>query len=173
MSDGASVKNHSKGTTEGKASHPSIVLQAIAHSDLYCSHLYVGEPGACNDLNVLSRDPYFQAILVGDAGHFSFEVNAQKFDHAYYLGDGIYPKIAIFVRPLHEPTCAIEAEFTASQESYRKDVERLFGAVQARFRVLRSGAHRFEFHSKSVIQNIVRACFLLHNMIISFEQGQR
>lgn len=56
----------------------------------------------------------------------------------YLLADGIYPNWPIFVKPLHHPGNYDEAYFTKRQEDVRKDIERFFGVLQARFCVLRS-----------------------------------
>ena len=45
-------------------------------------------------------------------------------------------------------------------------MERLFGIVQARFRIVRSGSNRFEFYDISIMILIIEVCFLLHNMIM-------
>ncbi|XP_075662918.1 uncharacterized protein LOC142632380 [Castanea sativa] len=49
------------------------------------------------------------------------------------------------------------------QEANRKDVERAFGVLQARFAIVR-GPARF-FYSET-LQDIMKACVILHNMII-------
>uniref|UniRef100_A0A0D3AD44 Uncharacterized protein n=1 Tax=Brassica oleracea var. oleracea TaxID=109376 RepID=A0A0D3AD44_BRAOL len=53
------------------------------------------------------------------------------------------------------------------QEAARKDVERAFGVLQARFAIVRNPALLWE---KEKISNIIRACIILHNMIVEEEQ---
>ncbi|XP_059649885.1 uncharacterized protein LOC132295593 [Cornus florida] len=53
------------------------------------------------------------------------------------------------------------------QESYRKDVERVFGALQARFAIV-WGLARFWSHED--LNDIMKACIILHNMIIEDER---
>ena len=53
--------------------------------------------------------------------------------------------------------------FTQVQESVRKDVERAFGVLQARFHVLCTPSKLWYLQD---IHYIVKACVLLHNMII-------
>jgi hypothetical protein len=47
------------------------------------------------------------------------------------------------------------------------DIERAFGALQARFAIVRGLAH---FWDKKSLINIMKACVILHNMIIEDER---
>ena len=52
---------------------------------------------------------------------------------------------------------------------YRKDVEHAFRVFQARFAIVR-GLARFFF--PETLQDIMKACIILHNMIIENEQHE-
>ena len=49
----------------------------------------------------------------------------------------------------------------------RKDVERAFGVMQARFAVIKNPSNLWD---KSKIANIIRSCIILHNMIVEDER---
>ena len=57
--------------------------------------------------------------------------------------------------------------FAAAQEACRKDVERAFRVLQARFTIVH-GLARF-FHLDT-LQKIMKACIILHNMIVEDER---
>uniref|UniRef100_A0A0D3AEU9 DDE Tnp4 domain-containing protein n=1 Tax=Brassica oleracea var. oleracea TaxID=109376 RepID=A0A0D3AEU9_BRAOL len=57
--------------------------------------------------------------------------------------------------------------FAKHQEAIRKDVERAFGVLQARFAIVKNPAL---FWDKGKIGNIMRACIILHNMIVEDER---
>jgi hypothetical protein len=155
---------------QGRSKYCSIVIEAVAHQSLLCTHLFVGRPGAENDINVLGMSPLWHNASSGLTMQHSFTVNNQQFNTSYFLVDGIYPNYAIFAKPIHMPATAAEKLYTARQESARKDVERLFGVVQGRWRSVRSGANRFEFGDTATICDVVTACFVLHNMIVHTQQ---
>ena len=50
----------------------------------------------------------------------------------------------------------------------RKDIERAFGVLQARFPVVRNPSNIWD---KEKIGNIMRACIILHNMIVKNERS--
>jgi len=50
----------------------------------------------------------------------------------------------------------------------RKDVERCFGVLQARFTIIRNLC---KFWSMKVIANVMFMCIILHNMIVEDEEG--
>jgi Plant transposon protein len=80
----------------------------------------------------------------------------------YSLVDGIYPQWSIFLGPNHAPVNDRESHATLQQESARKDVERFFGALQGRFKILRTEFHEW---SDEAIFKISQVCVILHNML--------
>lgn len=56
------------------------------------------------------------------------------------------------------------------QESARKDVERAFGVLQARFAIIKGPAR---FWQQEDLYFIMMACIILHNMIIEDERDLR
>lgn len=54
----------------------------------------------------------------------------------YFLGDGIYPEWCNFVRPIHDVPVGPQNAYKKAQEGTRKNIERLFGVLQGRFRIL-------------------------------------
>ncbi|KAL0016727.1 hypothetical protein SO802_003796 [Lithocarpus litseifolius] len=57
--------------------------------------------------------------------------------------------------------------FPAAQEACRKDVESAFGVLQARFTIVRGPARFFLLET---LQKIMKACIILHNMIVEDER---
>ncbi|XP_061993701.1 flowering time control protein FY-like [Rosa rugosa] len=55
------------------------------------------------------------------------------------------------------------------QEAYRKDVERAFGILQARWAIIRGPARGW---SKENLQYIMMTCIILHNMIVEDEHDE-
>jgi len=86
---------------------------------------------------------------------------------AYYLTDGIYPKWATFIQSIPLPQGPQAVLFAQRQEAVRKDVERAFGVLQARFAIVKNPAL---FWDKVKIGKIMRACIILHNMIVENER---
>ena len=84
----------------------------------------------------------------------------------YYLVDDIYPKWSTFVKTIPSPWGHKRKLFAKAQEANRKGVERAFGVLQARFAIV-CGPIRF-FYSET-LQDIMKACVILHNKIIDDE----
>ncbi|XP_021737189.1 uncharacterized protein LOC110703711 [Chenopodium quinoa] len=103
--------------------------------DLWIWHAFFGTPGSLNDINVLQWPPMFDDICEGRAPEVSFNVNGNRYNMGYYLTDGIYP--TAFIPAIKLPQTSKQRLFTRKQESYRKDVERAFGVLQARFAIIR------------------------------------
>ena len=86
---------------------------------------------------------------------------------AYYLTDGIYPKWTTFIQSIPLPQGPQAVLFAQRQEAVRKDVERAFGVLQARFAIVKNSAL---FWDKVKIGKIMRACIILHNMTVENER---
>ncbi|XP_056848838.1 uncharacterized protein LOC130498981 [Raphanus sativus] len=131
---------YSRGTEK-----PTLVLEAVASYDLWIWHTFFRVPGTMNDLNILDRSLVFDDIIDGIAPEINFHVNGREYHLAYYLTDGIYLKWATLIQSIRLPQGPKKALFAKTQESVRKDVERAFGVLQARFAVMN------EDHTLSVI----------------------
>uniref|UniRef100_A0A0D3E8N0 DDE Tnp4 domain-containing protein n=1 Tax=Brassica oleracea var. oleracea TaxID=109376 RepID=A0A0D3E8N0_BRAOL len=117
---------------------PTIVLETVASYDLWIWHAFFGPPGTLNDINVLDRSPVFDDIINGQAPQVTYSVNGREYHLAYYLTDDIYPKWATFIQSIPIPQGPKAVLFAQRQEAVRKDVERAFGVLQARFAIVKN-----------------------------------
>ncbi|XP_072150827.1 uncharacterized protein [Setaria viridis] len=129
------------GMYSGHVHEPTIILEAVASHDLWIWHAFFGLPGSHNDINVLHRSPLFAKLADGQAPKVGYSINGHDYTMGYYLADGIYPSWATFVKTIPEPQGNKRKYFAIAQESVRKDVERAFGVLQARFAIVRGPAH--------------------------------
>lgn len=157
------------GQMTGKDGSASIVLEAIATYDLHIWHLFFGMPGSCNDINVLDRSSLFADLLAGRAPPSSFILRGTEHAHGYYLADGIYPPWSTFVQSFSQPNTQKKKYFTKLQESLRKDVERAFGALKARWHII---AQPSRLWFQDDMHNIITACVIMHNMIVEDQIGE-
>uniref|UniRef100_A0A0D3AQR0 DDE Tnp4 domain-containing protein n=1 Tax=Brassica oleracea var. oleracea TaxID=109376 RepID=A0A0D3AQR0_BRAOL len=156
-----------KGQYSRGSGKPTIVLEAVASYDLWIWHAFFGPTGTLNDINVLDRSLVFDDIIEGKAPPVTFSVNGREYYLAYYLTDGIYPKWATFIQSIPLPQGPKAVLFAQHQDAVRKDVERAFGVLQARFAIVKNPTF---FWDKVKIGKIMRACIILHNMIVEDEQ---
>jgi hypothetical protein len=151
----------------GHVKEPTIILEAVASTDLWIWHAFFGLPGSHNDINVLRRSPLFDRLVKGEAPYVTYTVNGHNYDMGYYLADGIYPPWSTFVKTIKAPANLKDKNFAAAQESQRKDVERAFGVLQARFAIIRNPAR---FWDEATLRDIMMACIIIHNMVIEDER---
>jgi len=152
---------------KGNYKVPTLILEAVASYDLWIWHAFFGCPGTINDLQVLDRSPVFQELYEGQSPKCEYVVNGRKYNTGYYLSDGIYPKWATFVKTIRLPQGPKAKLFAERQEAVRKDIERAFGVLQARFAIIRGPARHLE---KGELGMIMKACVILHNMIVEDER---
>ncbi|KAL0708213.1 hypothetical protein Bca4012_074639 [Brassica carinata] len=81
--------------------------------------------------------------------------------------DGIYPKWSTFIQSITLPQGPKAELFAERQESVRKDVERAFGVLQSRFAIVKNPGLLW---NKEKLGRIMRACIILHNMIVEDER---
>ncbi|XP_075645877.1 uncharacterized protein LOC142617071 [Castanea sativa] len=113
------------------------------------------------------RSHVFNELAEGRGPAVHYSINGHNYTMGYYLADGIYPKWATFVKTIPSPQGPKRKLFAATQEAYRKDVERAFGVLQARFAIVRGPARFFYLET---LQKIMKACIILHNMIVEDER---
>ncbi|XP_021985292.1 uncharacterized protein LOC110881292 [Helianthus annuus] len=113
-----------------------------------------------------SNDQY---ILEGNAPQCNFIVNGNEYTQGYYLADGIYTEWSTLVKSFVYPANNnLKMQyFKRRQESCRKDVERAFGVIQARWAMIRGPGRST---SIPVLGDIMHACIILHNMIVEDER---
>ncbi|XP_018467308.2 uncharacterized protein LOC108837596 [Raphanus sativus] len=156
-----------KGQYSRGSDKPTIVLEAVASYDLWIWHAFFGSPGTFNDINVLDRSPVFDDLIHGQVPQVTYSVNGREYHLTYYLTDGIYPKWATFIQSIPLPQSPQAVLFAQRQEAVRKDVERAFGVLQARFAIVKNPAL---FWDKVKVGKIMKACIILHNMIVENER---
>ncbi|XP_042051429.1 uncharacterized protein LOC121796701 [Salvia splendens] len=151
----------------GRSGKPTIIFEAVTSYDLWIWHAFFGTPGSCNDINVLHRSPVFDDVLEGRAPNVNYVVNGHQYNRAYYLTDGIYPPWAAFIKSITSPQTQKRKLFAQFQESIRKDVERAFGVLQARFAYLRRPCLVWD---KMLMGKIMIACIIMYNIIVEDER---
>ncbi|KAF8398675.1 hypothetical protein HHK36_014530 [Tetracentron sinense] len=156
-----------KGMYSGHVREPMIILEAVVSYDLWIWHAFFGLPRSHNDINVLERSSVFTDLADGCIAAVNYSVNGNDYAMGYYLADGIYPQWSTFVKTISSPQGNKQKYFAAAQESARKDVERAFGVLQARFAIVRGPAR---FWKCETLKDIMKACIIMHNMIIEDEQ---
>ncbi|XP_057520756.1 uncharacterized protein LOC130801019 [Amaranthus tricolor] len=156
-----------KGMFSGRPGKPTLILEAVASYDLWICHAFFGTPGSRNDINVLDRSPLFNDVFEGCAPSFNYVVNGHTYNMGYYLTDGIYPTWAAFIPTISLPQNEKEGLFAKVQEAKRKDVERAFRVLQARFAIIRIPALARDV---SILGKIMIACIIMHNMIVEDER---
>ncbi|CAN6711340.1 unnamed protein product [Malus baccata var. baccata] len=131
---------------------------------LYCMHWDV--PGSNNDINILWSSSLFDNVVNGWAPEFRYKVNGNRYELGYYLTNGIYPSWSTFVKSFSHPNSAKKKLFSHRQESYRKDVKRAFGILQARWAIFRGPARLWQTEN---LHSIMMTYIILHNMILEDE----
>ncbi|XP_052173306.1 uncharacterized protein LOC127788748 [Diospyros lotus] len=155
-----------QGMYTGHCHEPTIILEAVASQDLWIWHAFFGLPGSLNDINVLDRSPIFSLLANGHAPPVNYTINGHEYTMVYYLTDGIYPNWSTFVKTIPCPQGLKKKHFAKGQESARKDVERAFEVLQARFAIVRGPVR---FWDEQTLADIMKACIIMHNMVIEDE----
>jgi len=158
------------GQYQNRKKRRSIIMETVCDEDLYIWHFFIGAPGSLNDLNVFRISPLYFDVVEGvwPPKLFSFCVNGRTRRLLYYLTDGVYSKYPFFVSPYPNPITPTEKSFNRLQEALRKDVERLYGVLTARFHIL---LHPGRFGSVEQMMLAGKAAAILHNMVVEQRRG--
>ncbi|XP_057790335.1 uncharacterized protein LOC131007178 [Salvia miltiorrhiza] len=126
--------------TRGDQGKPTIILEAVASQDLWIWNAFFGIAGSNNDINILNQSTLFNDVLSGNEAAVHFLANNSHHTRGYYLTDGIYPDWSVFVKSFAFPSDEKKRRFKVMQEAARKDVERAFGILQARWGIIRGSS---------------------------------
>jgi len=101
-----------------------------------------------------------------------YTLGGEEFDHVYYAADSIYDPLGLFLQPVPAALARRGADFDEhalndKQEFCRKDIERAFGMILKRFKILRDCSKR----RKKLMGLILKCCIILHNLILDDERG--
>ncbi|XP_023752086.2 uncharacterized protein LOC111900429 [Lactuca sativa] len=151
---------------EGKHGFPGMLgsVDCMHWSWALCPNAW--RAGANNDINVLDQSPIFNDIYLGKSHDVPFQANRIAYKCGYYLTDGIYLPLSVFVKSFTCPNDPKRKKFKEAQESARKDVERAFGVLKRHWQVLTVGARSYEVKR---LRHVMYACIILHNMILEDE----
>ncbi|XP_062014375.1 uncharacterized protein LOC133730885 [Rosa rugosa] len=137
------------GQYTGYKGKPTIILEAVASYDTWIWHALFGLPGSLNDINVLGCSLLFNEACLSETPEVSYQGS--------------------FVQAIRNLRSPQTQHLTRMQEAYRKDVERAFGILQARWAIIRGPVRGW---SKENLQYIMMTCIILHNMIVEDEHDE-
>ncbi|XP_038697999.1 uncharacterized protein LOC119995557 [Tripterygium wilfordii] len=123
--------------------------------------------GSYNDITILRHSHIFNDFIRGRTPNVPFIVNGSVYHTPYYLTDGIYPRYAALMQSIPHPHTPVEQVFARTHESVRKDVERAFGVLQAKWGITKGPVR---YYKTSELKKIMLTCIILHNMIIDDER---
>ncbi|GKB76539.1 ALP1-like protein, partial [Tanacetum coccineum] len=142
---------------------PFILLEAIASNDLWIWHAFFGVSGMNNDVNVLRQSPIFNDLKSGRAPDVPFVANDVPYKKGYYLTDGIYPQLFVLIIKNPGTNDHKRILYKTKHEAARKDVERTFGVLKKKWKIIKYLARGL---TQSRLSDIMHTCLILHNMII-------
>ncbi|KAL7608425.1 hypothetical protein Lser_V15G09788 [Lactuca serriola] len=102
----------------------------------------------------------------GTAPDSSFQVVGTLYSNGYHLVDEIYPERGCFVKSLSFPNDRKRLKFKRAHEKARNDVERAFGSLKKRWRIL---IYYAPYMEEKKMSEVMYTCIILHNMILEDE----
>lgn len=123
---------------KGKEKTPSLSFEVVVDHDGFIHSCTKGFVGTCSDKMIVVNDAYAKQVARGlykDLEFSLYDENGEftTFRGGYFISDCGYTRMWMFQMPLlnvHDPRSVYWSEFL---ESVRKDVERTFGILKARF----------------------------------------
>lgn len=139
--------------------YPSVVLQAVVDANLMFKDIYANTAGAAHDATVYYRSPLSTAILTSMPKHDKI-INGHSVP-LHILGDPAYALSTRIMKGYTGRNLSAEQEsFNVYHSSARMCVERAFGKLKSRFRILQK---RMDVDVERA-PAIITACCILHNI---------
>ncbi|CAL9012748.1 unnamed protein product [Prunus brigantina] len=179
--DGSDDEKHHQRVIETIVHYTSLEYEATKHGGSVVGRVYKNRERENRHRNLMSdyfverphfnitdfpRSPLFNDVVHGVAPHVEYIVSENQYHLGYYLADGIYPRWATLVKTISSPDNPKKRLFVQTQGAYKKDVEREFGILQARWAIVRGPAR---MGCKDKLHSIMITCIILHNIIVEDE----
>jgi hypothetical protein len=123
--------------------------------------------GGCNDQIAAENHEYVQQIYNGLYKDLKFllygEAGSTTVSGGYLITDNGYKSCWTYQAPIKNACTDKETVYTKRLESVRKDVERTFGILKARFRYLHGYVGH---HSSEIIGDAFKTCCIIHNLLL-------
>lgn len=132
----------------------SINVQAICNHDLIFTDVVVKWPGSTHDTAIWNTCAVKKVIE---------EQLREGSWNGWLIGDSGYPQRPCLMIPLADPVTDEELNYNKALVKCRNTIERAFGVLKSRFRVLdRKSGGGIQYDIETAV-NIIMACFVLHN----------
>ncbi|XP_074323315.1 uncharacterized protein LOC141660247 [Apium graveolens] len=99
----------------------TVALRMLAYgaaTDQYAEICRMGE-----STTLECQSPVFDKVIAGNSPTVVFHVNVKRYNNAYYLIDGIYPKYSTFVKIISNPTTQSQKLFAPVSQVYDGPVD--------------------------------------------------
>jgi hypothetical protein len=153
----------------GKEGFPVRTFQVTVGNDGRVLHCTQGFDGNQPDTKITLDDRFLNSVKLDELfRNFEWEAMGEDGEYttcsgAWILVDNGYPTWPCLQCPSKFPIRLEELRFSRMLESLRKDVERFFGILKQRFRLLKFG---LSFHSLETIEHVFHTCCALHNFLL-------
>jgi len=154
-----------KGNYVSAGEKPALRMGAVCDDYMYCWHLGFGNPGSKNDLNIFYASNLFRSIFQGlwPPSRPQKTIAGFFLSWFYYLTDGVYPDWRVFIKTNKHPKNRKKKNFGKQQEVVRKAIERFFGVLCCKYRMMRNPCSLWYADDMA---NIMEACVIMHNMTV-------
>ena len=138
----------------------SVIMQAVVGENLMFLDTAIGYPGSMHDARVLRQSNIFRKAENGDILTEPFVTVNGVNVRPRLLGDGAYPLLPWLLKPY--PINAIlnrsQRRFNKTLSSAQSTVERAFGILKGRWRILLK-----RLDSRFYVSEFILTCCILHN----------
>nr|GEY24970.1 protein ALP1-like isoform X1 [Tanacetum cinerariifolium] len=112
-----------------------------------CPHAFFGVSGMDNDVNVLRQSPLFNDLKSRKAPDVLFVANNVPYKRGYYLTAGINPQWSVLIKSIKNPGMNDHKRvlYKTKHEAARKDVERAFGILKKKWKLIKHPARDVDY----------------------------
>ena len=158
-------------TFSGKEKHPTVGFNVTVDPSLRILHVSGMFAGRFNDKTKIHYDVYVQKLRNDEYKGFSYSLRDQRgVSHQenapYLICDNGYHRWLQLMCPSKTTSNAALALWSRQLESVRKDVERCFGVMKKRFRVLKLP---ILLRDVTEINDVFKTCAVLHNVLLTHD----